>query len=144
MRIDEYLDSYDRYKNGYQAMYKTIETIERRRFGRNFIFADTTNLKIELRRRERILRHATARMQAAISRLGDTYLANYLICKYLYGMKNSDIAQTFNYCERQIYRMSALAKKRLYIELLKLMPKPRRGDIGRSYKVQKYKASRSA
>jgi len=139
MRIEEYLDSYSNYRNGYQAMLNTVKLIEKHNDKNDCAYVSTEGVKKELYHRERVLRYATARMQAAIARIGDTRLSNYIMCKYFYGLKNAAIAVTFNYSERQIYRLSAEAKARLYRELLKLMPKPRRGEVGRCYRYAREK-----
>jgi hypothetical protein len=115
-------------------MQNTVKFLEKPIANKSPIFTPKETLKKELCHRERVLRYATARMQEAIARMGDTRLANYVICKYFHNMKNSDIAEVFNYSERQIYRISSDAKPRLYRELVKLMPKPRRGEVGRRYR----------
>ena len=146
MQIEEYLSRYDNYRKVYENMqrvgkiyiegdvaddgikYKLVNTTQ---------VLDVEMLKNELRRRERILRYATARLQAAISRIGDTAQMNYLMCRYFYGMKNSDIATVFSYCERHVYRLAAGARQSLYRELVKLMPKPRRGERGKVYRYSR-------
>ena len=133
MRIDEYLERYERYRNGYHALQKTVKLVGKPGFKNEFVFISLEVLERELSHRERVLRFATAKMQAAIARTGDPNLSNYIICKYFYGMKNTAIANTFNFSERQIYRISSSAKERLYRELLKLMPKPRRGETGKKW-----------
>ncbi len=99
-----------------------------------YIFIDKKALDKDLARRERILRYATAKLQAAIARVGDTALQNILICKYFYGFKNLEIAYQFSYCERHVYRLLSEARSRLYPELLKLMPKVKRGEANKTYK----------
>lgn len=136
MRIDEYLERYERYRNGYHALQKTVKLVGKPGFKNEFVFISLEVLERELSHRERVLRFATAKMQAAIARTGDPNLSNYIICKYFYGMKNTAIANTFNFSERQIYRISSAAKERLYRELLKLMPKPRRGETGKKWHLK--------
>lgn len=136
MRIDEYLERYEKYRKGYNALQETVKFIGRQWGKKDFVFVSREVLKRELAHRERVLRFATAKMQAAIARIGDPILSNYIICKYFYGMKNTAIANTFNFSERQIYRISSNAKERLYRELLKLMPKPRRGETGKKWYLQ--------
>jgi hypothetical protein len=94
---------------------------------------DPLGIEKEIEHRERVLRYATARMQMAISRMESTEQINYIICKYFYDMKNKEIAAAFTYCERHIYRLSEAAKKSLYVERVKLMPNPRRGEKGKRY-----------
>lgn len=139
MNIDEYLSAYSEYKKFFISMQKIKNSFE----NQQNLSTDSPNISCllsysnfykEYQHRERILVHGEAKLQAAIARIGDTSFANYLMCRYFYGMKNSEIALTFCYCERHIYRISSSAKKRLYEELLKLMPKVRRGEKNKTFR----------
>lgn len=141
MRIDEYLSRYEKYRRTYNNLKKARIAYEFCDTKLNGMFVinrydimGVEALDREIARRERVLRYANARMQAAISRMESIPQANYIMCKYFYGMKNTEISETFSYCERHVYRLSAAAKKSLYRELVKLMPNPRRGDVGKVYR----------
>ena len=133
MRIDKYLECYARYRNVYHTMKQMAECIK----NNEPEIVECASFWREFEKHGRILRRATARLEAAISRIGDETLSNYLICRYFYGFKNARIAMMYSYCERQIYRIASRAKKGLYRELLKLMPKPRRGEKNKKYRFKK-------
>ena len=140
MRIDKYLDLYLQYRNTYIQMKRMRECFKgdnERMFvydsSSNYVH-DMSHVDRELVHRERILRYATARLQAAMARMNEPSEVNYLICRYFYDMKNIAIASAFSYCERQIYRIARSSKEHLYLELLRLMPKARRGEVGKKYR----------
>ena len=144
MRIDEYLTRYEKYRSTYNNFKKAHELMNKNKTYKagffvagQYDFMGEEALKKEINKRERVLKYANARLQAAISRMESFSERNYIICKYFYGMKNTEIAQTFSYCERHVYRLSASAKKSLYRELVKLMPNPRRGETGKAYRFSK-------
>lgn len=140
MQIEEYLYRYERYRRSYNALAVTLEKYDKNKslkgklIVRSFGVGGVETARRDLARRGRILRYANARLEAAISRMENRSQANYIMCRYFYGMKNLEIADTFSYCERHIYRLAANAKKNLYHELVKLMPKPRRGETGKTYR----------
>lgn len=144
MQIEEYLSRYEKYRSTYNNLKKAQMMLAKTENKNKALFLlkrydhmRVESLEREIARRERILRYANARLEAAISRIDNMGQANYLMCKYFYGMKNIEIAETFSYCERHVYRLSAGAKKSLYRELLKLMPKSRRGPKGKVYRYSK-------
>ncbi len=140
MKIEQYLNLYEEYRKSFFDMKEARENAEKSVFSAwGEFFSPSFNIKKleeDYRRRERILKNATARLSAAISRIGDTALQNVLICKYFYNFKVSEIATHFSYCERHIYRLLKDGKKRLEKELLKLMPSPR---PTKEKKVYRYK-----
>jgi len=143
MQIEEYLSRYERYRSTYNGLVKALKLYTDEKNLKNMFVINSYGvsgveaLRREIAHRERVLRYANARLEAAISRMDNRAQANYIMCKYFYGMKNCDIATTFAYCERHIYRLAANAKKNLYRELVKLMPKPRRGETGKAYRFSK-------
>ena len=143
MQIEEYLSRYEKYRSAYnilfnvQKIYNSGKNLQGMFLVKSYGFADDEALGRELAHRERVLRYANARLEAAISRMENRSQANYIMCRYFYGMKNIEIAEAFNYCERHIYRLSSSSRKSLYRELVKLMPKPRRGDTGKVYRYSR-------
>ena len=144
MNIEQYLKSYTLYREGVSNMKKAVEGFEKSQKAfektKKAQLLSSEKIKLpnyerllkEINKKERILTYATARLECAIAHMNDENLSNYIICKYFYGMKNCEIADVFCYCERHIYRLSIMAKKRLYEELVKLMPKPKRWK-GKTY-----------
>lgn len=137
MRIDEYLDAYESYrdtvltfekvfKNRLKGEEKVTQTSGNAVVGEMIEYVDYDELKREYERKKRILTRATKRLQRAISNISDVKLSNYLVCRYLCCMTNESIADSFQYCERQIYRIASRAKQRLYENLLQEMPTARR------------------
>ena len=130
MTIDRYLTLYEEYKKDTAAI-ERVAKLQREAsegvtytwmwYGGKNNYVDKESLERELARRVRIMKRASARIQAAISRIRNDKFSNYLICRYLYGMKNSDIALALSYCDRHIYRLSRDAKQRLKTELVKLL-----------------------
>ena len=162
MRIEEYLTAYEGYRATVLAMERTFlkmaedegrMTASGVRFGNDSAntytvgeiikFADTDELRREYERRKRILTHATGKLQRAIARIRDVKLSVYLTLRYLYGMRNEDVAFRLNYCERQIYRLAKNAKTALKFQLLKEMPSARRGSKGRTYRLKKQRRGRT-
>ena len=142
MRIDEYLSRYENYRITYNALLNTLKKYTENESGENSLLTgvrrnEIYKLKREVEHRKRILTHASVRLEAAVSRMENRSQANYIICKYFYGMRNIDFAITFTYCERHVYRLALAAKQSLYKELLKLMPKPRRGETGKVYRYSR-------
>ncbi len=119
MRIDEWLASYEEFRDGVLLMGRTLpkdagkDVFGKEAFAELKEFVDYDELMREYERKKRILNHTTRKLQKAIMRVRDARVANYLICRYLYGMKNEDISLKFNYCERQVYRIATLARRRL-------------------------------
>ncbi len=149
MKIEEYLNGYAEYRSAYNRM-KRVRECFRQDNERMFVYDlcdnnvhDMSRIDADIAHRERVLRYATARLQAAIARMKDPAEVNYIICRYFYDMKNATIAEIFSYCERQIYRIARLSKEHLHTELLKLMPKPRRGEVGKRYRfaAKRYRIS---
>ncbi len=143
MTIEKYLKLYEDYRKNFEFMKSMKENLETKSMSHpvrldsshaSCVIINNTEFERDFFRRERILRRATARLQAAIARIGDTALQNVLICKYFYGFKNTETALYFSYCERHIYRLLKDAKKKLYIELKKLMPRARRGEKNKVYR----------
>ena len=132
MTIEKYLKLYDKYRKGLTELKNLLENVESKSLTNPIIdwhgsFSKSSRtLRCEVCHRERILRRATARLQAAIARIGDTSLQNVLICKYFYGFKNTEIAEHFTYCERHVYRLLKEAKAKLYVELIRLNPKAKK------------------
>ncbi len=139
MTIDRYLSLYEDYRKNFLQMQKIIkkETYKPPRYI-PAAFLNYTALEKEYKRRERILTHASARLEAAIARIPDTAEQTYLICKYFYGLKNCEIADRFAYCERHMYRIAKEAKVSLKKELLLLMPKPRKSEKGKVFRKKEY------
>ncbi|MBR5817739.1 MAG: hypothetical protein IKY62_03740, partial [Clostridia bacterium] len=123
MRIDEWLASYEEFRDGVLLMgrafpYEAGKDVVGNRESKCLVaelkeFVDYDELKKDYERKKRILNHTTRKLQRAILRVGDTRVSNYLICRYLYCMKNEDIATRFNYCERQVYRIATTARRKL-------------------------------
>lgn len=137
MRIEEYLDAYERYRDTVYSMGKNARLMASKMestadprslgaVGEIIEFVDYDELMREYERKKRILGRATARLQRAISRVHDLRYSSYLTARYLYGMKNEEIAANFNYCDRQIYRIAKAARHKLEEKLLLEMPKARR------------------
>ena len=132
MNIEEYLTAYESYRDTVLGLKNAVERMSDGQDGRllpvgkMIDFVDYEELEKEYVKKKRILSHATKKLQRAISRIRDPKVSNYLICKYLCCMKNEDFAASFNYCERQVYRIASNAKKQL-AELMKPeVPLPRR------------------
>lgn len=137
MNIDRYLIAYENYRDTVLGMKKAMSkanTGEKLPVGEMIDFVDYEELEKEYERKRRILSHATKRLQKAISEITDTRLSNYLICKYLYCMTNEEFAENFTYCERQVYRISAKARKELYKHLIPCMMKARRMKAGKCFR----------
>lgn len=136
MNIDEYLNAFERYRKTVMRLESAFREVwgeEDAENGSRCLSArwmiglmDYDELEREYTRKKRILRQATERLQRAISEIPDDKIANYLVCRYLYRMTNEKIADHFNYCPRQIYRIASKAKKQLHRELLKEMPRVKR------------------
>jgi hypothetical protein len=138
MYIGEYLRLYEKYRKAYHNIVRARQGVENAKndeqFSGIYSFINTEGFDRELERRGRILCRASVKLETAISRIGNSEYANYLMCRYFYGMKNTEIGKMFSYCERHVYRISSSAKERLYEELKKLMPNPRRTLKPKRYK----------
>ena len=144
MKIEKYLRLYENYRKSFFALKEARENAQKLYAERGALEAwregfsgmvGTEDYEKDYRRRESIVTHSSARLSAAISRIGDVALQNVLICKYFYNFKISEIAVYFSYCERHVYRLLKEAKKRLEKELLLTMPCPRRGETGKVYRI---------
>ena len=133
MNIDRYLSTYESYRNTVYGLKRVIEKLreEKARQGQPEEFEE---LESRYLKKKSILDYATRRLQREISRIKDPKLSTYLVCKYLCGMKNDEIAESFNYCERQIYRIASRAKKRLENAIRINTPRPRRGRHRMKYR----------
>lgn len=139
MNIDKYLNSYEKYRNAVLGLKKAVDKLSRRKTAISGILEiiDCHQLENEYLKKKRILGYRTKKLQKAISRIEDPRMTDYLACKYIYGMTNDEIAECFNYCERQVYRIASVAKKRLSAAMNSHAPKPRRMVSRQSYKFDK-------
>lgn len=140
MNIEEYLAAYESYRDTVLGLKKAVEKMSAKDnrktvpVGEMIDFVDYEELEKEYVKKKRILSHATKKLQRAISHIRDPRLSNYLVCKYLCCMKNEDYAVSFNYCERQVYRIASLAKKQLSEQMKPNSPLPRRGKRGQRFR----------
>ena len=146
MDVEKYLAAFEVYRNTVFGMKKAVRRMSAGRsengvpVGEMMDFVDYEELEREYEKKRRILSHATKRLQRAISKIRDERLSNYLVCKYLCGMTNERIAEDFNYCSRQVYRISSLAKKELKRLLPREFPTIGRGERNKRYTFSERKA----
>lgn len=149
MDIEKYLTAFEVYRNTVFGIKKAVRRMNAGKtdnglpVGEMMDFVDYEELEREYEKKRRILSHATKRLQKAISKIRDERLSNYLVCKYLCGMTNERIAEDFNYCSRQVYRISALAKKELKRLLPRELPTVGRGERNKRYTFSERKAKKS-
>ena len=149
MDIEKYLAAFEVYRDMSFGMKKAIRRMNAGRsedkipVGEMMDFVDYEELEREYEKKRRILSHATRRLQRAISKIPDERLSNYLVCKYLCGMTNEYIAESFNYCNRQIYRIASVAKKELKKHLAREIPLARRGERNKRYGVSPRKPKKT-
>lgn len=149
MNIEEYLTAYETLRDTVLGMKRAVEKMyagnnpKALPVGEMIDFVDYEELEKEYAKKRRILTHATKKLQRTISRISDTRVSNYLICKYVCAMTNEDFASNFNYCERQVYRIASSAKKQLALVLRPSVPLPRKTDRGRCYTFRKRSPKRT-
>lgn len=149
MNIEEYLTAYETLRDTVLGMKRAVEKMYAGKnakslpVGEMIDFVDYEELEKEYVKKKRILTHATKKLQRTISRISDTRVSSYLICKYICAMTNEDFASNFNYCERQVYRIASNAKKQLAALLHPSVPLPKKTDRGRCYTFEKRKPKKT-
>ncbi len=139
MNIERYLIAFEHYRSSVVSMQRVMNrrSAMRERIseiaGEKIGFEEEEKMEREFERKKRILAHATRRLQKAITSLDEARLSDYLICKYIYNMKNTEIADALTYCERQIYRISREAKKQLCKYLTAHKPTAKCGYKGKRF-----------
>ena len=86
-----------------------------------------------IRRRQRLCLRYAERITRAAERLPSPVLQQYALCRYLYGMTHEDIADESYFSVRTVYRQARMARKEMAAALLRVMPRPCRGDKGKRY-----------
>ncbi len=151
ININEYFEGYLSYKRAAAALGKSIEGLKLE-MGANLVcsysekvksshqddkmyndYISLEDLKKNYEKKRRILERANSRINEALKTTHDEFYRNFIICKYIYGMKYADIAENLNYCERHIYRLASAAKFEFSKQLKLQMPKPVHGMINKKY-----------
>ena len=149
MNIEKYLTAYESYRDTVLGMKKAVRRMNMGKYaaalpvGEMIDFVDYEELEREYEKKRRILTQATRRLQRAISAISDPRLSNYLECRYLYRMTNEKYAESFNYCERQVYRIGKAAKAELYRHLVVEMPRAKRWKTEKKFSFSPRRAKKS-
>lgn len=96
---------------------------------------DSEVLKRRLSYKNRLYERYALRIKAAAEHIKSPVYRNYVICRYLYGFKADKIAEINYYSERHVYRKAQVARRELYLALLKVMPKRKEGREKKRYVI---------
>lgn len=99
------------------------------------IIFDSNALRRRLRHKNRLFEKYTLRIKAAAELIQSPTSRNYVICRYLYGFNAEKIAEINYYSERHIYRLAQTANRRLFLALLRVMPRRAPREVGMSFRV---------
>lgn len=148
MNINEYFERYTACKKAAAALGKSMECLKFKMGGslvsppaprtvdkmqRDYITQEALRKSYE--KKKRILARAGGRINEALKTTRDEFYRNFIICKYIYGMKYADIAENLNYCERHIYRLANSAKREFGKQLCLQMPRPVRGPRHKAFRL---------
>ncbi|MBQ9543533.1 MAG: hypothetical protein IJV00_00235 [Clostridia bacterium] len=105
------------------------------------IIFDSRALKKRIAHKNRLFEKYTLRIKAASELIQSPTSRNFVICRYLYGFNAEKIAEINYYSERHIYRLAQTANRRLFLALLKVMPRRAPREISKTYRVTAGKLS---
>lgn len=142
MNLKEYLQRYEAVQYSIRKDEKLLELVESgqcsfllSRLAREGSFSsegkrslaqtvfDADALRRRIAHKNRLFEKYVLRIRAAAELIPSPVHQSFVICRYLYGFKADKIAEINYYSERHIYRKAQVARRELYLALLKVMPK---------------------
>ncbi len=154
MNLKEYLERYEALQRSIRKDEKLLELVESgqcsfllsrlreegsfSREGKDCLSRtvfDSRALKKRIAHKNRLYEKYVLRIKAAAELIPSPVHQSFVICRYLYGFKADKIAQINYYSERHIYRKAQVARRELYLALLKVMPKRKAGREQKRYAI---------